>query len=127
PDDGLVQGLSGLPVPQHCGFALIGDANRVYILRTQSGLLNRLSGSPKLCVQNFLRIVFYPVGARIVLLGFLLRLGQNAAVCCHNKAARAGGSLIKSKYECHAKEAVKAEQTTVYWLCAACGRSQTAC
>ena len=36
-------------------------------------------------------------------------------------------SLIKSKYECHAKEAVKAEQTTVYWLCAACGRSQTAC
>src|SRR5690606_28406453 len=66
------------------------------------GLLDGLARGGQLGVQDFLRVMLDPVVAWIVLAGFLLSLGEDAAVGRHYEASGAGGALIECKNECHA-------------------------
>src|ERR1700745_3035410 len=73
PDDGVHHWLASFPVPEDCGFTLIGDAYRSQVGTAKASLLEgpiycRLRGTP-----DFLRIMLHPSRLRIDLSVLLLR------------------------------------------------------
>ena len=101
PDDGVVNGLAGFAVPDHRGFALVGNAQRADVLRFQAGLGQRLAGRGQLAAPDFHRIVFDPARSGINLRQLLLGQRHDAAVFVKHNAARAGGALVEGKKVSH--------------------------
>jgi hypothetical protein len=97
PHDRVVERLAGLPVPQHRGLALVGDADRADLLRLDAGLLDRLARGVALRDPDFLRIVLDPAGLREDLAEFALRARARRAFCIEDDGARAGRALIERR------------------------------
>ena len=102
PHDRVVERLTGLPIPQHSGLALVGDADRADLLWLDAGLLDRLARGVALRDPDFLRIVLDPAGLREDLAEFALRNGARRAFFVEDDGARAGRALIERQDEAHA-------------------------
>lgn len=87
PDNGVVDGLPGLAIPQHGGFTLIGNANGTDVLGRQARFLKSFASSGKLCIPDFDRIVLDPARARIDLPKLSLRKRNDVASRIENNAA----------------------------------------
>jgi hypothetical protein len=72
PHDGVVNGLAGLPIPDHRGFPLIGDADGVDVRGLEAGLGQDLRGDAELCRPDGRGIVLDPAGLGKDLGEFLL-------------------------------------------------------
>ena len=79
PDDRVVDGLAGGPVPHQRGLALVGDADGGDVRRRQAGLGERLARGGELRREDLLRIVLHPAGLRIDLAELALRHRDDAA------------------------------------------------
>ena len=68
PDNGGCQWHAGCAVPQHGGFALVGDADRNNVVPCLPGMGNSISRNCQLGAPNFQRIVFNParLGEKLV-------------------------------------------------------------
>jgi hypothetical protein len=97
PDDGVVNRLPRGTVPQHGGFALVGDAQCVDVLRSQPGTGQHLSGSGQLCGPDVVRVVLDPARLREDLPKLALRHGHHVAQAIEHDAARAGGALVQGE------------------------------
>ena len=97
PDDGVIDGLSRLPVPHDSGLALIGYADSRYILGLHSA--RRKDGGQRLkLAEKYLHgVMFNPARSRINLIELLLRFGYNVALLVKNDSSRAGRSLVECK------------------------------
>jgi hypothetical protein len=94
PDDRVVHGFSGVPVPHHRRLALIGDADRGDVAFGEIGFRERgrhhLAGvDPQLH-----RVVFHPACARKELVVFLLGDTDHRTVVIEDHAAAGGGALV---------------------------------
>ncbi len=95
PDDGVVHRLAGPAVPQHRGFALVGDAQRADVASLQPRLGQRLAGGGQLRAPDRHRVVLDPAGLRIDLRQFLLGLRHHLPLPIEDDAARAGRALVE--------------------------------
>ena len=98
PDDGVVDRLTGAPIPEHNGLPLIGHPDRgevgsVHVAPRQGALDDALGPQPDL-----LGIVLDPAGTRVDLLVLLLVGGHDPSAVVKDHAAGAGGSLIDGCY-----------------------------
>ena len=101
PDDGFVDRLAGLAVPDHGGFALVGNADGVYLLRADAGFGQHSARGSQLGAPDFQRVVLHPAGLRVILRQLLLRHGHDAALRIEHDAAGAGSALVKSEQVGH--------------------------
>ena len=67
PDDGFVDGLAGLAVPDHCRFALVGNADGVHLLRANAGFGQHIARRGQLGAPDFQRVVLHPAGLGVEL------------------------------------------------------------
>ncbi|GAA4945772.1 hypothetical protein GCM10023238_10130 [Streptomyces heliomycini] len=94
PDDGVVDRLTGVPVPQHGGLALVGDADGLDVVAGDAGLLDG-SGDDLLDVGPDLGgVVLDPARLGEDLLVLLLVDGDDAPVAVEDDAAGGGGALV---------------------------------
>ncbi len=98
PDDRVVDGLAGGLVPDHRGFALVGDADRRNVVAGQVRL--RQGGGDDLTgvVPDLGGIVFHPACLREDLLVLHLARRNDAAAVVEHDGSRAGGALVDSDY-----------------------------
>ena len=101
PDDGAVHGLSRRAVPHHCGFALVGDADRGDVLCGDVGLLQRLAAGGNGRIPDVLRLMLDPAGCGKMLREFLLRRRRDRDVIAEHDRARGCGALIDGEDEGH--------------------------
>ena len=101
PDDGVVHGLAGLAVPQHGGFALVGDADGPDLAGGDACLLQRCTRRGKLGAPDFHRIMFHPARAGVDLGKFELCLGHDVAAFVEHDAAGTGGALVEGEQVGH--------------------------
>ena len=80
PDNGVVDGLAGLPVPNHRGFALICNTDGSHLAVGAGGLAQGVLAHLQSGFPDLLGVVFNPAGLRIDLGEFLLCNGKGAAV-----------------------------------------------
>ena len=97
PYNRVVDGLAGSLIPDHDGFALVGDADRSDVRRGATGFLygglaRRDDGCPDL-----FRIVLDPTGGRIILSELLLGESPGRLLPVKQNCARRGCALIKGK------------------------------
>jgi hypothetical protein len=76
PDDGVVNGLAAGAIPDHRGFALIGDADAGYVFGGKAGLGHRAAHGGDRGLPDFFRIMLDMAGRWINLPQFLLRGGE---------------------------------------------------
>ena len=62
PDNGVVDGLAGAPVPDHGRLALVGDADRGDVPGSEARLGQRLARDLELGRPNLLRVMLDPPG-----------------------------------------------------------------
>ena len=72
PDDGAVDGLAGFAIPDHGGFALVGDANADNRFRLDAGLFDGGLGGGEDGFPDVFRVMLDMTGGGEVLLEFLL-------------------------------------------------------
>ena len=96
PDDGVIYGLSGVPVPENRRLPLIGDADACDIRGFQAGGYESIAQRFQLRGEDFLRIVFHPSGFGINLAEGNLHFRQDLSVSVKDKRPRTGRSLIES-------------------------------
>ena len=87
PDDGVVQRLAAAPVPQQCGFALVGDADRAHVGRRDARLGERVARGGELRRPDLARVVLDPARLRINLAKLALRGGDDGARLVEDDAA----------------------------------------
>ncbi|MNS91052.1 hypothetical protein D3C72_1251260 [compost metagenome] len=95
PDDGVVDRAAGVLVPDHGGFALVGDADGCYLVVVQAGLCQGLDHHGALGREDFHRIVFDPAGLRVMLCELPLGGADHVRVAVENDRAGAGRTLIE--------------------------------
>ena len=95
PDDGVVDRLAGLAVPDDGGLALVGDADGRDVARPQPGAAERLDRDGDLRRPDLVRVVLDPAGLREDLLELLLRDADDGAVVVEHDGAGAGGALVE--------------------------------
>jgi secondary thiamine-phosphate synthase enzyme len=83
-----------LTIPEDSGLALIGDSDRCEVLPRNSSLLECLLNDILRCPPDFVGVMLHPPGARIDLLMFFLRAGDQIAVRIEDRETRAGRTLI---------------------------------
>lgn len=94
PDDGVVDGLTRVLVPEQRGLALVGDADGLDVLAGDAGLLDG-PGDDLLDVRPDLGgVVLDPARLREDLLVLLLVDGDDASVAVEDDAAAGGGALV---------------------------------
>ena len=62
PDDGMMDRLTGSPIPDDRRLALVGDTDSGDIARLESRLLDRLPCDGDLAVPDFVGVVLHPAG-----------------------------------------------------------------
>ena len=100
PDDGVVDGITGFPVPHEGGLALVGDTDRDQIVLVQLRLCESLGDDLTDVAPDLDGIVLHPAGAGEDLLVFFLPDGDDAPVVVEDDRARRGGSLVDGEYVC---------------------------
>ena len=95
PDDGAVDRLPGLSVPDDRGLALIGDADRAHAAPGRPGFQERLRRDPDLRRPDLHRIVFDPSLAGKVLRELVRGGGDDPAALVKEDAAGTGRPLIQ--------------------------------
>ncbi len=95
PNDGVRQRPAGGALPQHHGFALVGDANGGEIAQLRSGTGQGFGEGGALRGPDVERVMFHPAGLRVVLGELALRAGQHPALQIDDEGARAGRTLIE--------------------------------
>ena len=94
PDEGVVDGLAGVPVPQQGGLALVGDADRLDVGGGDTRLDDR-AGDDLLDIGPDLGgVVFDPARLGEDLLVLLLVDGDDPAVLVEDDAAAGRGALV---------------------------------
>src|SRR6185503_21155517 len=101
PDDGVMDRLAGLPVPEDRGLALVGDADAHHILERDLGPAQHFARGVALRLVDLLRVVLDPAGLRENLAELALRGVHPLAVLVEQDGARAGGSLVESEDVAH--------------------------
>ena len=101
PDDGVVDRLAGLAIPDDGRLALVGDADGRDVARPQVRAAEDLDGHGDLRRPDLLRIVLDPAGLRKDLLELALRDAGDGAVVIEEDGARAGGALIEGEDVLH--------------------------
>ena len=95
PDDGWMDGLAARSFPDHCGFPLVGDADRSDIGGLQTRFAERLHGDTALGLPDFDRVMLDPSRLRIGLPEGFLRDAHRLAPVIEDDGAGAGGPLVK--------------------------------
>ena len=95
PDDGVIDRLAGVSIPDENRLALVGDADGGYVLRANAGLFEQLSHRPQLRTQDVGRVLFDPPGVRVNLPDIPLRLCRRLALPVEQHGAGAGRSLVE--------------------------------
>src|SRR5207245_8398815 len=103
PDDGVVDRLAALAVPDDGRLTLIGDADAHQIFHGNIFLLKRFAGHLTLRLEDFLRVVLDPAALRIDLAQFALRGADRGAFLVEQDGARAGRALIERENVTHEK------------------------
>ena len=86
PDDGVMNRPAGLPIPEHRGFALVGDADGGDLADVDIRLLEHLLGNAELDPPDLIRIVLDPAG-----------LGKSGGTRVAPRRARFPGDQTKSR------------------------------
>ena len=87
PDDRVVDGSPGLPIPDDGRFTLVGDANRGDVARPQARAAERLRHHGYLRRPDFVGIVLDPAGLGKDLREFLLADGDDRGVVIEDDGA----------------------------------------
>ncbi len=95
PDDRVVDRLAALAVPDHGRFALVGDADRGDLARTEAGPRDRLGRDACLRRPDLARVMLDPARVRIDLAEFLLGTGDHRTVRVEDNRARTRGALVE--------------------------------
>ena len=98
PDDGVVDGLAGGPVPHHGGFALVGDADGGDVVPCQVRLGQRGSDDLPGVVPDFGGVVLHPAGLREDLFVLHLARRNDVAAVVEDDGPGAGGALVDGDY-----------------------------
>lgn len=99
PDDGVVDGLTGVLVPEQRRLALVGDADGLDVVAGDAGLGDG-SGDDLLDVRpDLVRVVLDPARLREDLLVLLLVDGDDPAVLVEHDAAAGRGALVDRRDE----------------------------
>ncbi len=77
PHDGMVHGLAGFAVPDHGGFALVGDAYSPDVAGLEFGLGDGFPSCGQLGLPDDHGVVFHPAGPGVDLGQFLLGHGHH--------------------------------------------------
>ena len=97
PDNGVVEGLAGVAVPEEGGFALVGDADGGDVVCNQVGFAKRVMGDLLLRIPDVGGVVFDPAGLGVELGEFLLGDGLDVAVVVEDNGAGTGGALVEGE------------------------------
>ena len=97
PHDGVVQRLPRVPVPQHGGFTLVGDAYGRDVFRTQPSLRQSILGCGELAGPNLIGIMLHPAGLRKNLPELALCRGHRATLEVEHDGAGTGGALVQGE------------------------------
>ena len=106
PDQGVVDGLPGLAVPDDGGLALVGDPQAGDLAGADAGGLQGLLRGGQLRAPDLHRVVFHMAGARVDLRQLALRLGHDGALAVKHNGAGAGGALVQSEQIGHVSRPV---------------------
>jgi hypothetical protein len=98
PDDGAADGFAAGAVPQHGGFALVGDADGRELRRADPRLGQRLPGHGELGVPDVVGVVLHPAWVREMLRKLLLRHGHDPRLSVEDDGARARRALVQGKH-----------------------------
>src|SRR3546814_5198707 len=94
PDGRLVDGRTGLAVPDRRRLALVGDADGGDLLGARTSVCQGALHHRQGIAPDVLGVVLHPAGLREVLRQLLLRLAEAAAIAGEKNGAAAGGSLV---------------------------------
>ena len=95
PDNGVVNRLAGLAIPDDSGLALVGDANGRHIARAGASFLQSFKCDGDLRRNDVLGIVLDPAGLGKDLIELALGNGADGAALIKQKSSRAGCALIQ--------------------------------
>ena len=124
PHDRGVYGRPALPIPHHCGLALVGDPDRGH----RSRRVERLAAHRQRGLPDLLRVVLDPARPRVVL--GELALGDStdvAAACIEDDGPAAGGALVDGEDARFAAHRAAHPLTVVARFNAPAGRACTPC
>ena len=96
---GITNRLVCMSVPNHGGFALVGDADGRDVRGLRAGVGQRAARGGELGVPDFHRIVLDPAGVRIVLRELALVDAAHAARAIEDDGAGTGGALVQREEE----------------------------
>ena len=99
PDDGVVDRLSRMPVPDQDGLALVGDADGGDVTDVETGLRHRLPRRDKLGFPDFPGVVLHPPRSREDLIQGTLCRTDDPSLRVEDDRARAAGALIQGEDE----------------------------
>ena len=98
PDDGRRQRLAGGAVPEHGGFALVGDADGSDTICSHTVFAQHGAGDGELALPDFLGVMLDPAGLRIRLRELLLGNATGLAAAVKKDGARTGGALVEGQH-----------------------------
>ena len=99
PDDGMGDWFAGAAVPDHYGFALIGDGDGGDLFRRGFGAREDVVHGGKLRVPDGVWVVFDPAGLWIELRKLLLGAGAGIQRAVKQDGARTGRALVQGQDE----------------------------
>ena len=103
PDDCVVDRPAALPVPDHHGFTLIGDADAGNVFCADASLRHRRTNGGHDRRPDLFGIVLDLARRRINLVQFLLRRGERPQLCVEDNRAGGGRALI-NRDECRRQQ-----------------------
>ena len=101
PDDGGRDWLTGLPIPDHRGFTLIGDADGGQLTCQDFFLCQYLLSDGELSRPDFVGVMFHPAGLGEMLGEFALGHSTNLAQFIKDDRAATGGPFVECEYKWH--------------------------
>ena len=95
PDDRVVNGLAGVPVPDDSGLALVGDADGREVRGGDAGLVERAADDFLAARPDLRRVVLDPARLGVDLLVLLLVDGDHLPAMIEDHEAGAGRALVE--------------------------------
>ena len=96
PDNGVAEGNTGGPVPDHGRLTLVGHTDSSDVLGINTALLQSAGNDFLDMLPDFHRVMFHPARPRVNLLVFFLLDGNYRARPVEDHAAGASSTLINS-------------------------------